>query len=239
MIFIMKLNILILSIIFSITTFAANFKENINFGDLHYTSKYQNSLNNNDWRRNFFQLGNSYYTEEDDYFNSMAVEIDIIGEELESFNSLNIKFDNAGSDNYNNIPSPDADIMRVVIYDSYDATGHAFNDYYFVFTRKNVLYTSEYFSLSDLMSQDGVTLENLDIDVSDDSFITFAFVPNQTAMPILTGGKESGGLGLEINEEAINFTIEGSTATIPESSTYATILGLFAFIFVIYRSKYN
>ena len=77
---------------------------------------------------------------------------------------------------------------------------------------------------------DGFTLENLDIDLSDEDYFTIAISIDTSLIPELA----SGGMGME-GLTTVRFTL--TEYVVPEPSTYAAIFGMLALGFAVYRRR--
>ena len=80
--------------------------------------------------------------------------------------------------------------------------------------------------------EDGlVKLRDLSIDITGESYFTFAISIDTTLVPELA----TGGMGAECSQ--FELTITGTEYVVPEPSTYAAIFGILALGFVIYRRR--
>lgn len=174
-------------------------------------------------------LGNYYYSGES-YLQFNLYEVDISSESFGSITSIDCK---ANGDFYipgsgeAAIPS-DLPAFSIEIFKG--GTGNAKTDY-------NSSVLTSVTKLTDLTIedfQDGlVKLDGLDIDVSGEDYFTFMISVDKTLIPELA----SGGMGTMFYTHQFQITLTGTTAAVPEPSTYAAIFGALALVFAAYRRR--
>lgn len=228
-----NLSLLLLACVTTTSAFAeSDISKTISSYEIDDLAKSNIRLGGRAWSGGDIMLGNYYYLG-DSYICDSLVELDISADGMDVLDSFGIQSQTAVS-MYMNEPPDNLDAFYVTIYDGSSATGNAKSDYSTIATEANKLFTSELFSIADIEA--GIKFENLNIDVADDSYLFISISPDQSVIPVVTGGLESGGFGVINAEYYTVFSYEGSTV-VPEPSTYAAIFGALALSFAAYRRR--
>ncbi len=171
------------------------------------------------------KLGN-YYAGGESYLQFNLYEIDISAESIGQIDSITCKKIGNFSTPSNGEADVPSDLPAFCLEIFAGATGDAKADY----DGAKLTSLGKFSGLTTKDFTDGFTLENLDINLSDEDYLTIAISIDTSLIPELA----SGGMGME-GLTTVRFTL--TEYVVPEPSTYAAIFGMLALGFAVYRRR--
>ena len=226
-----KLILTITAFLCATFAFAEVESKKIYFYDIEYDAAYTPFIQDGENRtwggEDKVHLGN--YDYQDTYTSLNVREFNTSSLTFNQVDSIEFKINNAYGMSGSNLVPEDLEAFDIAFYSG--GTGNADTDYeHSVFT---LISKIEDISLADMKA--GVLLDNLNWNISDESYITLIMTVDETLVPAVFGNTETAGMSLAASNAYI--TITGSTAAVPEPSTYAAIFGAIALGFVVYRRR--
>lgn len=172
-------------------------------------------------------LGNYYYVTSS-YMKDNIFELDVSGLDFESIDSVKIKAVGGFSTAYG-AQALDENLGAIKISFYEGGTGNAETDW----DASSLTLVKEISSLSTKEIKKGITIDELGF--GSDSFLTFVISIDPSFVPeIPTDGE---GIGISANGSMFQLEFTGTTAAVPEPSTYAAIFGALALGFAVYRRR--
>lgn len=178
------------------------------------------------------QLGNYYYTLPGDdrlsYVQFNLYEIDISADSFATIDSVDCTYTTSFRTPENGEAEVPSDLAAFSIEIFKGGTGNAKADY--EDAKLTSLGKFDGFTTKDF--KDGlVKLRDLGIDITGESYFTFAISIDTSLIPEAA----SGGMGVECSQ--FELTITGTEYVVPEPSTYAAIFGILALGLAVYRRR--
>ena len=174
-------------------------------------------------------LGNYDYNGNDTYIYVNVWEFDTSLLSFDQIDSIEFKASSVYQNTGASLVDADLEAFDIEFYSG--GTGNYSSDY--KGTDLTLIGKADNVSVNDM--KDGVLLENLNWNISEEDYITFVIKPDDTVLlPAFNDGGTGASLGMGTGA---SLTITGSTAAVPEPSTYAAIFGAIALGFVAYRRR--
>lgn len=172
-------------------------------------------------------LGNYYYVTSS-YMKDNIFELDVSGLDFESIDSVKIKA-NGGFGTAYHAQSLDENLGAIKVSFYEGGTGDAKSDW----NGAGLTLLKEVSGLTTKQIKNGVTID--DLGFGSDSFLTFVISIDPSFVPeIPTDGE---GIGVSASGSMFYLDFTGTTAAVPEPSTYAAIFGALVLGFAIYRRR--
>ena len=191
------------------------------------TSIHWVKLGGGNWSGKDIMLGNDYFTISS-YTTDNVFEMDISAFDFTSIDSVEIK--QSGSFfTLSDAQQLDENLGAIKISFYEGGTGNARADW----TGSSLTLVREISGLSIKEITDGITIDNLDF--ADSDFLTFVISIDQSIVPRMPTAGE--GIGATCGTSQFQLSLTGTTAAVPEPSTYAAIFGALALGFAIYRRR--
>ena len=172
-------------------------------------------------------LGNYYYLSSS-YITDNIFELDVSAFDFESIDSVKIKAAGGFNTAYGALPLDETiGAIKISFYEG--GTGDAETDW----DAGSVTLVKEISGLSTKELKNGITIN--DLGFGNDDFVTFVISIDPSLIPQMTNSGE--GIGIEATGSMFQLTFTGTTAAVPEPSTYAAIFGALALGFAIYRRR--
>ena len=172
-------------------------------------------------------LGNYYYPTSS-YMQYNIFELDVSGLDFESIDSVKIKT-NGGFNAAYHAQSLDENLGAIKVSFYEGGTGNAESDW----NGGGLILLKEMSGLTTKEIKNGVTIDNLGF--GSDSFLTFVISIDPSFVP--ENPTDSEGIGITSSGSMFYLEFTGTTAAVPEPSTYAAIFGALALGFAVYRRR--